>query len=261
MNLVLLDAHEAPADGRLSLDGARARHIIKVLHAAPGDPLRVGIVDGPLGVATVVAVTDTRVDLHCQFEAIPPRPPVDLLLALPRPKVLRRLWAQIAALGVGHIILTNAARVERNYFDTHLLDEAAYRPLLIEGLQQARDTHVPKVSVRRQLKVLLEDELDTLCPSSLRLTAHPGAHHSLTALVRDAVRGPVLLAIGPEGGWTPYELDLLATHGFRIASAGPRTLRSDTACVALLALVHEGVVMRGDLRDRRRKENTPGEAK
>lgn len=254
MNLVLLDAHEAPADGRLSLDGARARHIIKVLHAAPGDRLRVGIVDGPLGVATVVAVTDTRVELQCQFEGIPPRPLVDLLLALPRPKVLRRLWAQVAALGVGQIILTNAARVERNYFDTHLLDEVAYRPLLIEGLQQARDTHVPKVSVRRQLRVLLEDELDTLCPSGLRLTAHPGAHDSVAGLVRDAVSGPVLLAVGPEGGWTPYELDLLATHGFRSASAGPRTLRSDTACVALLALVHDGAAMRTGLRDERRDE-------
>src|SRR5688500_19330680 len=99
--------------------------------------------------------------LHCAFEAAPaPRPPVDLLLALPRPKVMRRLWAQLAALGVGRILLTNAARVERNYFDTHVLTSDCYRPLLVEGLQQARDTRLPVVSIHRQLKILVEDHLD-----------------------------------------------------------------------------------------------------
>ena len=84
--------------------------------------------------------------ISCEFQVAAPEPPrVDLLLALPRPKVLKRLWAQIAAVGVGHIVLTNAARVERNYFDTHLLEPEVYRPLLVEGLQQARDTRVPIV--------------------------------------------------------------------------------------------------------------------
>jgi len=81
--------------------------------------------------------------MRCELEAeIPPRPRVDLLLAVPRPKVMRRLWAQIAALGVGQIVLTNAEKVERNYFDTHILTPETYRPLLIEGLQQARDTRL-----------------------------------------------------------------------------------------------------------------------
>ena len=92
----------------------------------------------------------------------PPRPAIDLLLAAPRPKVMRRLWAQIAALGVGQIILTNAEKVERNYFDTHMLAPDTYRPLLIEGLQQARDTRLPSVSIHRRFRVLIEDELDRL---------------------------------------------------------------------------------------------------
>ena len=104
----------------------------------------------------------------------PSRPPVDLLLALPRPKVLRRLWAQIAALGVGRIILTNAARVERNYFDTHVLSAACYQPLLIEGLQQARDTRLPAVTVHRQFKVLLEDELDSLSRTGCQVHLRAG---------------------------------------------------------------------------------------
>jgi 16S rRNA (uracil1498-N3)-methyltransferase len=242
VNLILLEPCEIAKDGAVSLSGPRAEHIIQVLRARPGDTVRLGVLDGGAGAGSVTAVSDRRVDLHCELEAgIPPRPAVDLLMAVPRPKVMRRLWAQIAALGVGQIILTNAARVERNYFDTHVLSEPCYRPLLIEGLQQARDTRVPGVFIRRQLKVLVEDELDALVATGLRVTAHPAAGKPVIETIRDRAPERVLLAIGPEGGWTPFELDLLAAHGFQTADAGPRPLRSDTACVAILALVHEAL--------------------
>jgi RsmE family RNA methyltransferase len=180
--------------------------------------------------------------MHCAFDAsVPARPPVDLLLALPRPKVMRRLWAQIAALGAGQIILTNAERVERNYFDTHVLTPECYRPLLVEGLQQARDTRLPAVSIHRQFKVLIEDKLDALFGTGLRVVADPAASASAGALVREHRDARVLFAVGPEGGWNAYETALLAAHGFLPAGMGARTLRSDTACVALLALAHEAV--------------------
>jgi RsmE family RNA methyltransferase len=150
---------------------------------------------------------------------------------------MRRLWAQIAALGVGRIILTNAERVERNYFDTHVLSPVCYRPLLVEGLQQARDTSLPGVSIHRQFKVLIEDELDALFPSGLRLVADPAATTPAGSQAPED-GGRVLLAIGPEGGWNTFETELLAAHGFQSVGMGPRTLRTDTACIALLAIVH-----------------------
>jgi RsmE family RNA methyltransferase len=206
------------------------------------------MVDGGLGTCTVLALdanADT-VTLRCTFDVIPVRPSVDLLLALPRPKVMQRLWAQMAALGVGQIILTNATRVERNYFDTHVLEPDTYRPLLLEGLQQARDTHLPVVSIHRRLKVLLEDDLDSLCPNGARLVAHPGSKETFTAALgtnpaHQRGKTRTLLAVGPEGGWTDFELHLLAAHGFAAVGMGERTLRSDTACVALLALMHEAL--------------------
>jgi RsmE family RNA methyltransferase len=163
---------------------------------------------------------------------------MDLLLALPRPKVMRRLWAQLAALGVGRIILTNAARVERNYFDTHVLDPAFYRPLLIEGLQQAQDTHLPRVSIHRRFRPLVEDELDAQSTADARVVAHPAENATpiAGAWPRGATR--VLLAVGPEGGWDDFELRLLDDRGFRPVSLGARTLRTDTACVALIAALH-----------------------
>ncbi|MEO8480995.1 MAG: RsmE family RNA methyltransferase [Acidobacteriota bacterium] len=239
MNLILCARDEVDVSGRVHLTGDRARHVRDVLHAAPGQAIRVGIIDGPLGVGTVMAVADDAVDLACAFDdGVPERPAVDLLLAVPRPKVLRRLWAQLAAMGVGRIVLTNAARVERNYFDTHWLSPAAYRPLLVEGLQQARDTRLPLVTVHRQFRPLIEDALLGLVPNALRLVAHPGVAESIPDVIHDHSPQRVLLAVGPEGGWNAFELDLLASHGFVPAAMGLRTLRTDTACVAALALVH-----------------------
>jgi RsmE family RNA methyltransferase len=152
---------------------------------------------------------------------------------------MRRLWAQIAAMGVGRIILTNAERVERDYFDTHVLAPNCYRPLLVEGLQQARDTRLPGVSIHRRFKVLVEDELDSLFPRGLRLVADPAATARVASFGHENPNQRVLLAVGPEGGWNDFERALLDTHGFKRVGIGPRTLRTDTACIALLALVHD----------------------
>ena len=168
-----------------------------------------------------------------------------MLLALPRPKVMRRLWSQLAALGVGQVILTNAARVERDYFGAHVVDPAVFAPLLIEGLQQARDTRLPVVSIHRRLKVLVEDDLDALCPGRRPRGGAAGPRrHAGAACSRAAVQARALLAVGPEGGWTEFELDLLERHGFRAVGMGPRTLRSDTATIALLTLAHQALASR-----------------
>jgi RsmE family RNA methyltransferase len=241
MNLLLLQAGEVRVDGTARLDGRRAAHLRDVLRVGPGRQVRVGLLDGALGTAVVGEVADSGVTLYCTFEdEPPPRPAVDLLLALPRPKVMRRLWAQLAAMGVGQIIVTNAARVERFYFDAHVLEPSVYHPLLIEGLAQARDTWLPRVSMHRQLKPLVEDHLDDLF-SGTRLLAHPGAPPSIEDAVRDRRGQRALLAIGPEGGWNDFERDLLRAHGFQPVSVGVRTLRTDTACIALLAVAYNAL--------------------
>jgi len=240
MNRILLETAEVDAHNRIVLRDARGRHISRVLRAAPGQSIRVGLVEGPMGTARVEDLQEDAVHLVCTWDdAVPERPAVSLLLALPRPKVMKRLWAPLAALGLDRIILTNAARVERNYFDTHVLEPACYRDRLIEGLQQAGDTRLPRVCVCRRFKVLVEDDLEDLCPGAQRIVAHPDAGIAVSDSVDKT--GDVLLAVGPEGGWVEYELALLRAHGFRPAGMGPRTLRTDTACAALVTLVHDAL--------------------
>jgi len=241
MNLILLEDHDRRDGSCVTLADARATHLLKVLRVTPGQTVRVGRIDGPFGTGTVETVADGSVTMRCVFEQdTPPRPRVDVLLALPRPKVLRRLWAQLAALGVGQIVLTNASRVERDYFDTHVVTETCYRPLFIEGLQQARDTRLPQVSIHRQFRILVEDHLDDLFPTGVRLVADPSGSASIASALADRDER-VLLAIGPEGGWNEFELNLLGAHGFTRVGLGRRTLRVDTACIALLSHVHSSL--------------------
>ena len=239
MNRILLEPHEVDSAGRADLADERARHILTVLKAVAGASVRIGLVNGPKGVGHVEAAGAGTVRLRCDWAALLPlESPVDLLLAVPRPKVLKRLWAPLASLGVRRVILTSAARVERSYFATHWLEPEAYRPLLIEGLQQAGETRLPEVHVCRRFRPLVEDQLDEFFPTGLRLVADPAGRERISRLQLPAA-ARVVLAVGPEGGWTPFELDLLCAHGFRCVGMGPRVLRSDVACIALLALLHE----------------------
>ena len=242
MNLILLEPEEVAADGIAILSGKRARHVREVLQAAEGEEIRVGVVDGAMGTATILEDAK-QLRLQCALAGgVPPVPRVDLLLAMPRPKVMNRLWPVLAALGVGRILVSNAWKTERNYVDTHVLEPEHIREGLIEGLQQARDTRLPQVGVYKQFKKLVEDKLDGFGPYAARLVAHPGPEaFPLEKLAVLPAPGRVLLAVGPEGGWTPFELELLAAHGFELVAWGPRALRTDTACAVLLGLVHAGL--------------------
>jgi len=238
MNRVLFEKNEINADGTVRLAGARAKHVLEVLHGKEGQKIHVGMINGSAGDGTIVEVGKSHVLLSCSLGGqIPEAPRVDLLLALPRPKVMKRLWAQLAAIGLRRILITNAAKVERNYFDTQWLEKEYYEPLLVEGLMQSADTLMPEVRICRRFKVFVEDELESFFPAKYRFVFHPEGASALPALQR--VKGErVLIAVGPEGGWTDFELDLLESHGFSSVSMGQRILRSDTACIAALALVH-----------------------
>ena len=78
-------------------------------------------------------------------------------------------------------------------------------------------------------------------PGGRRLVADPSAKKAAAELVQESVEERILLAIGPEGGWNTFEMALLEAHGFEACGMGPRTLRTDTACIALLAIVHDAM--------------------
>jgi 16S rRNA (uracil1498-N3)-methyltransferase len=243
MNLVLLEPHEVEAaTGRVVLDDHRAVHLRDVLRVAPGSRLRVGVVGGAMGEATVIHLEGAAVTLALGELSIAPTPSrVDVVLCLPRPKVLARLLSPLAQLGVRQVHLSGAWRVEKFYFDATILSAEEYRPLLLEGLAQAKDTLVPALSVHRSFAWLLRTELGPPSSEQLRIYADPGE----TRTIRETVaawparaHGQAILAIGPEGGFTDRERRELEAASFVRVGLGPRVLRSDVATIALLTLLH-----------------------
>ena len=234
MNRILFEPDEIRADGTVELRDGRSEHIRRVLQAVPGQIIATGTLNGLAGISRVLDVSGESVRLLTDHTVCLPEPWFDLLLAVPRPKVLKRLWPQLAALGVGHVVLLNAYKVEKCYFSSQWLDPCHYRPLLVEGVTQAGLTCLPQVSRFDRFKPFVEDSLEELFPCSLRMLAHPGPRSAWPQGVD--TRRP-LLAVGPEGGWTAYEITMLLAHGFRTFSLGERVLRSDTACVALASVL------------------------
>jgi RsmE family RNA methyltransferase len=228
VNLVLLDPGELRADGTARLAGRRAAHAAAVLRAVPGDRIQAGVVGGRMGDAEVLATSPDELVLRPALDRDPPPPsPVSLLLALPRPKILRKVLQAAASTGVKRVVLLGSWRVEKSYFASPLLAPEAIRAELLLGLEQGRDTRVPEVLVRRFFKPFVEDELGERFPEEVRLLAHPAGAAPLDARAPAAARAA--LAVGPEGGWTGYEAEELRRRGFTPFSLGPRALRVDVA--------------------------------
>lgn len=236
MNIILIEKSEL-IDNRVVLKDHRGKHIVKVLQSRVGDTLRLGVVDGNMGEAKVIALhakypfrVELAVELSCKPE---PAPAIDLLLALPRPIMLKRILSQVTALGVGRIYIVNANRVEKSFWNAGALDAAEYRQHLILGLEQAVDTRLPEIQIRRRFRPFVEDELPRIATAyGPLLLAHPDGGSSLSACMQGN-GGRVLYAVGPEGGWVDFEIDLFKKAGMQTFSMGPRILKVDTATVAI----------------------------
>lgn len=240
MNIILVEQEELQ-ENYVSLLDRRAEHIVKVLRADVGVRLKVGVVDGEHGTGEIISIKKKY-----PFEAVlrveltePPRPvpPLDLILALPRPIMLKRILSQVTALGVGTIFLINANRVEKSFWGATILEEAEYRDHLLQGLEQAVDTRVPTVEFHNKFKPFVEDYLPTVIKSyTSRICAHPEGDSTFAGAVTGR-EGRILLAIGPEGGWVEYEVSKFIEAGFDCCTIGDRILKVDTAVIALHAQI------------------------
>ena len=232
MNIILLSTDDlSGGNARVKLGGRRHRHVIEVLRSSPGDELTVGLLGGKAGTGRITKIDTTSLEMEVRFDRDPPPPlPLTLILALPRPKVLRRVLFSLTVMGVKRIILVNSARVEKSYWQTPFLSESAIRKQLLLGLEQSRDTVLPEVLLKKRFKPFVEDELPGISVGTKNLIAHPGSAQDCP---RDT-GGPVTLAVGPEGGFVPFEIATLVSCGFRPVSLGERILNVETALPALI---------------------------
>jgi len=232
VNLLLLEEADFIAADRVILRDRRLTHMQEVHGVAVGDSLRVGRINGQMGRAEVLRLEAREAELQISLDQAPPaKLALTLILALPRPKMLRRVFQTVATMGVPRVILVNSYRVEKSFWQTPFLEPAAIREQLVLGLEQARDTVLPEVIIEKRFKPFVEDRLPAITEGTLGLVGHPGEYPPCPR----ALQEPVTLAIGPEGGWIPYEVDLLGKAGLAPVQLGDRILRVETAVTALLA--------------------------
>jgi 16S rRNA (uracil1498-N3)-methyltransferase len=235
VNLLLLEPGEAAGD-TATLSDRRAAHLRAVLGARPGSRVRAGVLGGGTGTAEVIADDGAVMTLRLQLtEPAPPLLPVELVLAVPRPKVLSRTIEIAASFGVERIALTNAWRVDKSYLASPRVAPDALALAARLGAEQGATTHVPPIALHRRLMELLDGRWPAPdAPPSRKLVAHPGGAPIERALAGDAAQGPITPAIGPEGGWIAREVDTFAARGFAVVSLGAAILRVEAAVAAAL---------------------------
>lgn len=199
-----------------------------------GKTLLVGLLGGKTGSGTVVSIDHRELELEILLEHEPPKAlPATIILAMPRPKVLKRVLQGITAMGIKELILLNTWRVDKSYWQSPALAPNAIREQLILGLEQARDTILPKVHVQTRFKPFVEDLLPAIAAGTCAMVAHPGSSQPCPANIARAVT----LAIGPEGGFTTYEIEKLVAAGLTQIHLGNRPLRVETAVPALIGRI------------------------
>ena len=231
MNLLLFSAKDRNESGQLQISDARLEHLLEVHGKGRGDTVRVGEINGNMGNATIISIDKSAAILEPTLDQTPPaKLPLTLIVALPRPKMLRRILRAVAEFGVDELHLINSYRVEKSFWQTPVLRETVIEQYLLQGLEQSRDTNLPTIHQHKRFKPFVEDDLPDVIKDKQALLAHPGEYPSCPR----GVSGPTLVVIGPEGGFIPYEVEMLERAGCQAVSLGPRILRVENAVSSLI---------------------------
>ena len=234
MNLILLNPEEIQHEQFACVrDPRRLRHLHEVHRARPGDTLALGVMGDGIGRGKLVQLSDSAAEFQLEELTTPPPPPlpVHLVLALPRPRMLARSLEHVTALGVKEITLLHTRRVEKSYWQSPELDPGKIHDHLVLGLEQARDTVLPRVNLAKGFRPFVEERLPALLENRRGLVAHPGMPQACPTGLTE----PCVLLIGPEGRFIRCEVGRLLEGVWEGIHLVPRILRVETAVVALLA--------------------------
>lgn len=231
MNLLLLQ--KTPASGIVEISGTQFDHLRRVLRVAVGDKVRVGVLNGNIGEARVTAIDSDRAVLEIIHLTLAPPPtlPLTLVLAIPRPQMIKRILQTVAAMGVEKLCLIQTSRVEKSFWQSPSITDAAIRRQLMLGLEQGMATQLPEICLFQRFIPFVEDHLPAIAQRAHCLIAHPGDYPVCQTAQADQ---RYVLAIGPEGGFIEKEVSLFREAGFSPIQLGSRILKVETAIPVLL---------------------------
>ena len=240
MNLLLFTPEDLNEEGHLLLRGERAKYLAEIQGVSSGDVLKIGLLNGNWGQGRVERVSGEEVLVQpLSLNEPPVEMRTELVIALPRPQMLKRILQTAATMGVYRLSFIRSARVVKSYFSSEVLLPERIESELRLGLEQGIATKLPTVAVYDSFRPFVEDRLPTFVrEADLSLLAHPVAEDDISSLHFSGKIQPksrVLIAIGPEGGWKPHEVEAFEASGLTGVSLGERILRVETAVCALLA--------------------------
>jgi 16S rRNA (uracil1498-N3)-methyltransferase len=235
ITLLVDPARFAAAGGELVVEGAAYRHLFRARRLAAGERLRVVDGEGRARWGEVVRVGRAAavVALGGPAAANEPALRLELLVATLRPERAAWLVEKATELGAAAVRFLNTERAPRGFGEGTLARLRRVAAAAVEQCHRARRPEVsgphpladlPRLAAAARRRWLLDPQgpaFDRPAPSPA-----PGGPPPMDALL-----------VGPEGGWSPAELDLLAAAGWHRISLGPRVLRIETAALAATALL------------------------
>jgi RsmE family RNA methyltransferase len=232
MNLILLKPDDFIAENLVEISDFRFEHIKKTLKSKRGDFLKTGLLNDKIGAGKITKIDEKRLEMECVFDKNPPLPnPATLFCALPRPKVFRRVLLNAVCFGVKEIHFFQAFKVEKSYWQSPFLSPDSINRMVEDALSQAVDTVLPQVCFHKLFKIFVEDALAKKVKNQPCFVFHPSENAPRFSPDKNEKR---YLVIGPEGGFTDYEIGLFAKNNAEIVSLGERILRVEQAVCGVL---------------------------
>ncbi len=229
MNLILF--HPKELESELPLNDPRAVHILGILGRTESQTFDVGIINGPRGKATLVKKTPFGLRLSFSWEDTNPETePISLIIGMSRPQTARKILREATSIGIQAIHFVTTEKSDPAYAQSKLWTTGEYKRHLISGAEQAFTTQTPQIHHQGTLE-------DAIAQSSANRTKIALDNYEATSsLSARTITSQVVLALGPERGWSNPERELLRTSGYELCHLGSRVLRTETACTASLIL-------------------------
>ncbi len=226
MNLVLIDENYFIGDNLIEIKNRQYTHIKDVLKLKVGDNFIVGKKNGLIGEGEIITFDPDKIQAKIELKGKPPtKLPLTLIIALPRPKTLRKVIHSAITLGVKEIYFIESWKVTKSYWQSPMLEKEYIDNEIILALEQAKDTIPPEIYFKKRFKPFMEDELAEIAKDKKMIIAHPLSENKCPYNLKE----DAILAIGPEGGFTEYEVNKFIEIGFEPVNIGERILRVEYA--------------------------------
>jgi 16S rRNA (uracil1498-N3)-methyltransferase len=233
---------DAFAGDTACLTADSAYHLGRVLRAEPGQHYELS--DGhSVFLARIERVSGGRIDFALLEKLAVPAGSLEIVILFSIIKFDRYEWAleKATELGVGTIVPLAAERSEKALVSAATRRAARWRKILLESAQQARCLRPPYLEDAARPAAAFDK---SAAPVKILFSERSGASPAQAVFKEAASRvignAPqrIVLAFGPEGGWTDEEFEAARAAGFREASLGTNILRAETAVIAGLAAIH-----------------------